>query len=391
MARKRVKEAGPPSYILEKALAGERITPAEGVALLAEGDFLSLGLAARRAADRLHPDGIVTFVVDRNINYSNVCTARCKFCAFYRERDAADAYVLSNDEILQKVREMVDAGGTQVLMQGGLHPDLPFDYYLNLVRAIRERFPGVDVHSFSAPEIQNFAEIYRMPVKQVLAELKAVGLASVPGGGAEILVDRVRGRISPRKIGWQQWAEVMYAAADLGMHATATMMFGHVETLEERILHLARVREIQDHTAGRVPGGGGVFRAFIPWSFQPQNTRLKVARKATAYEYLRLVAVSRLFLDNVPNLQASWVTQGPKAGQLSLAFGCNDMGGTMMEENVVRQAGASFSMDQADLIRIIRAAGYTPARRNTAYDILEVYGGGADGGYGGDRHVEVGA
>lgn len=383
----------PAEALLEKAVAGERLTLEEGVTLLREADFLPLGAAARRVADRLHPDGIVTFVGDRNINYSNVCVARCRFCAFYRDPGAADAYVLSYDEILEKVRELAEAGGTQVLMQGGLHPDLPFDYYLGLVRAIKARFPAVDVHSFSPPEIQHFAKTYGMTVRRVLEELRAAGLASLPGGGAEILVDRVRRRVSPAKIGWEAWAEVMLTAADLGMRATATMMFGQAETLEERVLHLERVREIQDRTAGCGGDGEGVFRAFIPWSFQPLNTRLPVAHTATAYEYLRLVAVSRLYLDNVPNLQASWVTQGPRVGQIALAFGCNDMGGTMMEENVVRQAGAGFRLDREEVLRLIADAGYTPAQRNTAYRILHVFDGGGTGGErsGADHDVEVGA
>ncbi len=363
---------------LARAEAGERITPEEGLALLEEADFFELGRAAaaraRRLAEAAGRAGVITFVVDRNINYSNICTAGCRFCAFYRRRRDPDAYVLTREEVVAKVRELVEAGGTQVLMQGGLHPALPFDYYLDLVRSIRETFPGVDVHSFSPPEIQHFARLYGFSVRRVLEELRAAGLASLPGGGAEVLVDRVRRAVSPGKIGWRQWAEVMEAAAEVGLRATATMMFGHLETPAERILHLDRVRAIQDRTAGCDPAapGEGVFRAFIPWSFQPFNTRLAHVRPATAYEYLRLVATSRLYLDNVPHLQASWVTQGPRVGQLALACGCDDMGGTMMEENVVRQAGASFRLSREEMIRLIAAAGFTPARRDTAYRILEV-------------------
>ena len=368
--------------LLAKAVAGERLTLEEGVALWREADLLRLGAAARQVADRLHPDGVVTFVVDRNVNYTNVCVTRCLFCAFYREPGAADAYVLSYEQVLDKVRELVEAGGTQVLLQGGLHPELPFGWYLGLVRAIRERFPQVDVHSFSPPEVQHLARLSGLTVRRVLEELKAAGLASLPGGGAEILVDRVRRRVSPRKIGWQEWAEVMLAAAEVGLRATATMMFGHLETPEERVLHLERVRQLQDRTAGCGERGEGVFRAFIPWTFQPLHTRLSAVRPATACDYLRMVALSRLYLDNIPNLQASWVTQGTRVGQVALAFGCNDLGGTTMEENVVRQAGASYRTDAEELVRLIADAGFVPARRNTAYQILEVYpvpgtGGGA--------------
>lgn len=363
--------------ILHKALSGGRLDQEEGARLLQEADFLSMGMAAREMARRrqaeLGREGVATFVVDRNINYTNVCVAHCSFCAFYRKKGAEDAYVLDYDVILQKIQELADIGGTQILMQGGLNPDLPFDWYLDLLRTIRERFPQVDIHSFSAPEIQLFARRFRLPLTRVLGDLKEAGLASLPGGGAEILVDRVRKAISPGKIGWQHWAAVMYAAAEVGLKATATMMFGHVETMEERVLHLDRVRQIQEDTKGAFPDGRGVFRAFIPWTYQSENTELQVERQATAYEYLRMVSASRLYLDNVDNLQASWVTMGPKIGQISLAFGCNDMGGTMMEENVVRQAGASHRMDRAGVIQLVRDAGYTPAQRNTAYELLEIY------------------
>lgn len=352
--------------LLAKAEAGERLTPEEGELLLRDGDLLELGQAAARVRERLHPRGLVTFVVDRNINYSNVCITGCRFCAFYRRPGAPDAYVLTYEEILDKVRELAAAGGTQVLLQGGLHPDLPFDWYLGLVRAIRERFPGVDVHSFSPPEVQHFARLTGWSVRRVLEELKAAGLASLPGGGAEILVDRVRRLISPRKVDWRGWAEVMAAAAEVGLRATATMMFGHLETPGELVLHLERVRRLQDDT-------GGVFRAFIPWTFQPGRTRLAHLPPATACDYLRVVALARLYLDNIPHLQASWVTQGTRVGQVALAFGCDDMGGTMMEENVVRQTGVSHRSDREELIRLIADAGFVPARRNTAYEILEIY------------------
>lgn len=346
--------------LLEKK---SRLTTKEAIYLLENASLTELGMAADLKRQTRHDR--VTFVVDRNINYSNVCSTRCDFCAFYTDYGKEDGYVLDTEEVLIKVAELVAIGGTQVLMQGGNHPKLPFEYYLNLLRAIKKEFPEVDIHSFSPPEIIYFSKLYRLPVEEILKELMAAGLASLPGGGAEILVDRVRQKISPYKATTAEWLEVMRIAGKMGMKASATMMFGHVETLEERVLHLERLRELQDE----VP----VFTAFIAWSFQPANTALAHLQPATAYDYLRVIALARLYLDNIPNIQTSWVTQGPKVGQIALAFGCNDMGGTMMEENVVRKAGTSFSMTQEEIIRAIKVAGFRPAQRRTNYQIIKEF------------------
>ncbi len=349
--------------VLEKALAGQRLSFADGVALLKCNDLLALGQTANLVRQRLHPKKTVTFVIDRNINYTNVCQTRCRFCAFYRHETDPDAYVLTKDEIFAKIEETIACGGTQILMQGGLHPGLGLDYYVDLIKSIKARF-DIDIHSFSPPEIIHISRQSGLTVDQVLCRLQAVGLASIPGGGAEILDDRVRQYISPHKIGWADWMRVMTTAHRLGMKTTATMMFGSVETIEERVLHLIRVRAAQDETGG--------FRAFIPWSFQSVNTELGGAT-ATGFDYLKTLAVARLMLDNVPNLQASWVTQGAKMAQVSLSFGANDFGGTMLEENVVRAAGVSYRVPLDEIISCIKAAGMIPAQRNTAYDIINYY------------------
>lgn len=351
------------SKILDKALAGQRLTAEDGVALLKSSELIAIGQAANIVRQRLHPENKVTFVIDRNINYTNVCQTRCRFCAFYRNENDPDAYVLSRDEIFAKIQETIDCGGTQILMQGGLHPKLGLDYYIDLVKSIKERF-DIHIHSFSPPEIMHISRLSGLSVEEVLLQLKAAGLASIPGGGAEILDDRVRQYISPHKIGWQDWLGVMKTAHRLGMKTTVTMMFGSVETLEERVMHLIRVRAAQDETGG--------FRAFIPWSYQPANTDLG-GEVATGFEYLKTLAVSRLILDNVPNIQASWVTQGAKMAQVSLSFGANDFGGTMLEENVVRAAGVSYRVPIDEIISCIKAAGLRPAQRNTAYEILKYY------------------
>lgn len=349
--------------ILDKVDSGGRLTAHEGLLLLEEANLLDLGQAAGRMRRRLNPGSLVTFVVDRNINYTNVCSCECRFCAFYRKADDPDAYILPRDELRQKILETVAAGGTQLLIQGGLHPSLGLDYYLDLLRFIKERF-NIHIHSFSPPEVAHMARLSGLSIESVLVQLKEAGLDSLPGGGAEILCDRVRQVISPNKIGWREWIKVMVTAHRVGLKTTATMMFGHIETLEERIKHLVRVREAQDETGG--------FTAFIPWSFQPGNTALG-GRGATGVDYLRTLAVARLMLDNIPNLQASWVTQGAKLAQVSLAFGANDFGGTMLEENVVRAAGIEYRVPRGEIIRAIGEAGFIPARRSTDYRILETF------------------
>jgi cyclic dehypoxanthinyl futalosine synthase len=357
------KLANPVTGVLEKAVAGERLSFADGLALLKSNELILTGLVADVVRKRLHSEPVVTFVLDRNINYTNVCKTKCRFCAFWRSEDDPEAYVLSNDEIYAKIRETIECGGTQILMQGGIHPGLPFSYYIDLLIAIKERF-DIHIHSFSPPEIVHFTDISGLGICEVLLELQKAGLDSIPGGGAEILDNRVREYISPHKISWEKWIEVMTTAHGLGMKTTATMMFGSVETLEERIMHLIRIRDAQDRTNG--------FRAFIPWSFQPTNTELG-GETATGIDYLKTLAVSRLMLDNVPNLQTSWVTQGAKMAQVSLSFGANDFGGTMLEENVVRAAGISHRVPMEEIIKSIKDAGFIPAQRNTRYQIIKYY------------------
>ncbi|MBI2875238.1 MAG: dehypoxanthine futalosine cyclase [Firmicutes bacterium] len=362
------------SEILDRAIAGHRLSLQEGALLLEKGDLLSVGLAAGRVRKLRHPGGVVTFVADRNINFSNVCTSGCRFCAFYRPAGHPEAYVLSYEAVHRKIAEAVEAGATQILMQGGLHPGLRLSWYVGLLKGIKDRFP-VHIHSLSPPEIVHLAVLEAIPIPRILVLLREAGLDSLPGGGAEILADRVRRRISPRKIGWREWIGVMREAHRLEMRTTATMMFGHLETPRERILHLDRVRRLQDETGG--------FTAFIPWSFQPRHTALagKVRQPASALDYLRTLAVSRLYLDNVPNLQVSWVTQGAKVAQVALAFGANDFGGTMLEENVVRAAGVTFRMGSAEIVESIRGAGFHPAQRDTNYRIIRYFhekeGGGS--------------
>lgn len=349
--------------ILNKAAACERLSLEEGVALLASPDLLSIGRAADLVRRRIHPDGIVTFIIDRNINYTNICECRCRFCAYFREEGAPDAYVISRESLFEKIEETIAAEGTAVMIQGGLNPKLDLDYYLDLLSSVKKRF-NIDIHSFSPPEIAYMAKTSGLTLNRVLQKLRDAGLDSLPGGGAEILVNRVRRLISPNKITWEEWMEVMREAHKIGMKTTATMMFGHVETMEERVLHMIRVREQQDRSGG--------FTAFIPWSFQPKNTRLGGV-SATGVEYLKTLAVSRLMLDNIPNIQASWVTQGAKIAQLALAFGANDFGSTMLEENVVRAAGVNYRVPTEEVIRCIKDAGFRPAQRNTAYNILRYF------------------
>ena len=356
------------------AARGEhRLTRAEALDLLERADFLTLGQAASVMRERLVPAREVTFIVDRNVNYTNVCVSGCRFCAFYRSVDAPDAYVLTREELAEKVAETIALDGTAILLQGGMHPDLRIDWYEGMLRDIKADNPSIHVHGFGPPEIVHLARISGISTREVLTRLSAAGLDSLPGGGAEILVDRVRGHVSPRKATSDEWLGVMSEAHALDISTTATMMFGGLETLEERIEHMARVRDVQDVS---VATGRVGFRAFIPWSFQPGNTELAEDEyaasgvpiaAASGWEYLRTLAVSRLFLDSVPNVQASWVTQGGKVGQIALAFGANDMGSTMIEENVVAAAGTKFMLAREELVRLIEDAGYTPVQRDTLY------------------------
>ena len=347
--------------ILKRAVNGERLSAEEGVLLFENGELLELGLAADAVCRRLHPESFRTYVVDRNVNYTNVCVSKCKFCAFYRDKGSADAYLLADDEIKEKIAEAVELGATQILMQGGLHPDLDITYYEGLVRGIKEGF-SVHLHSFSPPEIVHVSRVSGLTVEDTISRLKAAGLDSIPGGGAEILTDASRESLSPAKCTCREWLQVMEAAHSVGMPTTATMMFGHTETFADRTEHLARVRELQDRTRG--------FTAFIPWTFQPANTELG-GQAVGGYDYLRTLAISRLFLDNFQNIQASWVTQGDKIGQVALHFGANDLGSTMIEENVVASAGVRFRMNEEDIRAAIKEAGYTPCRRDTYYSLLE--------------------
>ncbi len=337
-----------------------RLDEATALAWLQGADLLSLGrMADRRRRDR-HPDPAVTFVVDRNINYTNVCVSGCRFCAFFRPPGHPEGYVLDRETLYRKIGETLALGGTQILLQGGMHPDLDLDWYVDLLTDIKARF-DIHVHGFSPPEIAFLAGKSGRPTAGVLAALRRAGLGSIPGGGAEILSDPVRRRISPNKCSADAWLDVMRAAHGLGMRTTATMMFGHRETPEQIIEHLARIRDLQDETGG--------FTAFIPWTFQPKNTRIPV-EPATAADYLRVLALSRIFLDNVPNLQASWVTQGGKIAQTALAFGANDLGSTMIEENVVAAAGVRFRLPRSEMVRLIRDAGYRPVQRDCFYNAI---------------------
>ncbi|MBS1126413.1 MAG: hypothetical protein H6Q93_402 [Nitrospirae bacterium] len=348
----------------------DRITKKEAQTMLKTADILDLGLTADNMRKRLHPEGIVSFVVDRNINYTNVCINKCTFCAFWRDKDDQDAYILDRETLFEKIEETLDLGGTQILIQGGLHPELGIDYYVDLLRSIKDRFE-INIHGFSPPEICYIADSSDLTIQETLHILKDAGLDSVPGGGAEILSDRIREILSPRKIKSSRWLKVMETAHGLGMRTTATMMFGSIESPEDIITHLDAIRELQDRTGG--------FTAFIPWSFQPgnteliQNSRFKIQKSVTAVEYLKVLALSRIYLDNIDNIQASWVTQGLKLAQVSLRFGANDFGSTMIEENVVASTGVSFKTSKREIIKTIRAAGFIPAQRDTCYNILRKY------------------
>jgi cyclic dehypoxanthinyl futalosine synthase len=342
----------------------ERITKKEALSLLRHAPLLELGQRADRIRQSLHPDTVVTFVVDRNINYTNICINKCSFCAFWRDENSPEAYVLSKDKLYQKIEETLASGGTQILIQGGLNPQLRLDYYLDLFTDIKKRY-DINIHGLSPPEICYLADESGRNIKETISALIKAGLNSIPGGGAEILSDRVRTKISPRKINSARWLEVMETAHNLGMRTTATMMFGHVEEPEDIIEHLDSIRTLQDRKHG--------FTAFIPWSFQPGNTEMAVKKTATTVEYLRILALSRIYLDNFDNLQASWVTQGLKMAEISLRFGANDFGSTMIEENVVAATGVSFRVSKADIQKAIRNAGFQPAQRNTFYEILTYY------------------
>jgi len=343
----------------------------DAVELIKSANLNDLGKMAFEKKRELHPDKITTFVVDRNINYTNACMVNCKFCAFYRHPKAEDAYVLSFDEISEKIDELLAIGGTQILFQGGVHPHLKIEWYEDLVEFIHTKYPQVTIHGFSAVEIEYIAKISKISTLEVLQRLQKKGLYSIPGAGAEVLSDRVRDLVAPRKCDTKTWLNIHREAHSIGMKTTATMMFGTLETDEEIVEHLDHLRKLQDETHG--------FRAFILWSFQGANTRLKAEhpeiRKTSPNRYLRLLAVARLYLDNFPNIQSSWVTQGSYIGQLALKFGANDLGSTMMEENVVKAAGASFRMSQDEMVALIRDIGEIPAKRNTNYDILEIYDG----------------
>lgn len=347
----------------------KRLSVDEAVNLIENAELWELGKIAYEKKLSLHPDKITTFIIDRNINYTNACWVDCKFCAFYRHVNEDDAYVLSFEEIGKKIEELIQIGGTQILFQGGVHPKLKIDWYEDLVEYIAKNYPSITIHGFSAIEIDYIAKISKISTKEVLLRLQKKGLYSIPGAGAEVLSDRVRVIVAPKKCDTATWLRIHKEAHEIGMKTTATMMFGTVETTREIVQHWKFLRDLQDITGG--------FRAFILWSFQGKNTRLLKEHpeimKASSNRYLRLLAVSRLFLDNFKNIQSSWVTQGSYIGQLALKFGANDMGSTMMEENVVKAAGANFRMNADELINLIKDVGEIPAKRNTNYDILEIY------------------
>lgn len=374
------RTSDPIDSILDKAVDGERLTPEEGIKLLKSHDLAAIGSAANEVTRRLHPEPYRTYNIDRNINYSNVCAAVCDFCAFYRPVDHVEAYVLPLETLSQKIEETVALGGDQILLQGGLHPRLPLEWYEETLRSLKARFPQVNIHGFSPPEIYHFHKLTKLPLETVLRRLRDAGLGSLPGGGGEILVDRVRKLITRGKVLTDGWLEVNRVWHQMGGISSCTMMFGHVETLEERIEHLDRLRQLQDETGG--------FKAFICWTHQsPQiapwygkdavesggrrgGVDMSTLPEAGAFEYLKTQAVSRLYLDNIPNIQSSWVTQGEKIGQMALMFGANDMGSLMIEENVVAQAGTVFHLTLDTIKRCITDAGYTPRQRNVHYQLI---------------------
>ena len=348
--------------LVSRVMDGARVTRDEALELYRHAPTHVLGRAADAIRARRHPGRVVTYIIDRNVNYTNVCVARCNFCAFYRPVGSTEGYVLGFEEIFSKIDETIAVGGSQLLLQGGHNPDLPVQWYEDLFRAVKARYPDFKLHALSPPEVLHISRVNRLEVPEVIGRLVAAGLDSIPGGGAEILVDRVRRLLNCySKASADEWLDVMRQAHRAGLRSTATMMYGSVETDEERIEHLMRLRDLQDDTGG--------FTAFITWSYQPEHTE-RGGAEATGVDYLRTLALARIVLDNFDNLQASWVTQGGKVGQLSLAYGANDMGSVMIEENVVRAAGASYCMDEVEIVTNIEDAGFVPKRRNMHYDVL---------------------
>jgi len=345
-----------------------RIDKKDALKMLKEASLYELGSLADEIRKKQHPEGIVTFVVDRNINYTNICINRCKFCAFWRPKEHPEAYIISQNVLVQKIEETIQKGGTQILLQGGVNPELGLDFYIKMLRFIKENFK-IHIHGFSPPEIAFLSKKEGMPVREILEKLREAGLDSIPGGGAEILSDRVRNIQSPNKIKSAEWLNVMREAHLLGMKTSATMMFGSIDTEEDILQHLHALRTLQDETKG--------FTAFIPWSFQPYNTELKRENTeimpAGAVKYLKVLALSRIYLDNFKNIQVSWVTQGIKIAQVGLRFGANDFGSTMLEENVVKAAGVSYRVTMEEIIQAIKSAGFRPAQRNTFYKILRFF------------------
>ena len=344
-----------------KALDGRRITSEEAMELFRSNDMLEPASTANELRNRRTDPDVVTYIVDRNINYTNICMSCCDFCAFYRDKGDPEGYVLDGETLDEKIQETIDNGGTQILLQGGLNPDLEINFFENLFRHIKERF-DIHLHALSPPEIVHISEVSSLSIMESILRLRRAGLDTIPGGGAEILSDSIRSRVSPRKCTASQWVEVMETAHNMGIRTTATMMFGHGDSIEERVEHLTRVRELQDRTGG--------FTAFIPWTYQPANTRLG-GSPIGGFEYLKTLAICRIYLDNFVNIQASWVTQDKGVGTVALKFGANDMGGIMMEENVVAAAGCSYSMTEREVRRLIAEMGYRPMKRNTYYELLE--------------------
>lgn len=349
--------------ILERSIDGQRISADDALALLRSNRLAAIGSAADQVSRRLHPESYRTYNVDRNINYTNICTAVCDFCAFYRGPKSDEGYVLPRPVLLEKVKETVELGGNQILLQGGLHPKFTLDWYEEMLRDIKRDFPQINIHGFSPPELHHFTKVNKLPLETVLHRLKEAGLGSIPGGGAEILVDRVRSEITRGKVMTDDWLNVMRVWHKMGRRSSATMMFGHVETLEERVEHLQRVRDLQDETGG--------FTSFICWTFQPDHTELSHIPPAGSFEYLKTQAVSRLFLDNIRNIQSSWVTQGLKIGQLALTFGANDMGSLMIEENVVAEAGTVHFLTLDQIRGAIEELGYEARQRDFFYNLVD--------------------